>query len=87
VHRILQYFTVALKMIYVIVKKQRYDSVITGKENASKQWNRIISMFLTSFNVYVVFGYAHFMCTCLKTAIWLFLGQSLAFLVVAGWQP
>jgi len=29
-----------------------YDSVIMVKENASKEWNCIISMFLTSFNVY-----------------------------------
>jgi len=26
-------------------------------------------MFLTSFKVYFVFGYAYFMCNCLKTAI------------------
>ena len=31
-------------MIDVIDKKQKYDSVITGKENASKEWNCIISM-------------------------------------------
>jgi len=30
-------FIVALKMINVINKKQMYDSVITGKENASKE--------------------------------------------------
>jgi len=35
--------------------------VITGIENASKEWNCIISMFLTSFNIYFVFGYACFM--------------------------
>jgi len=29
-------------------------------------------MFLTSFNVYFVLGYACCMCKCLKTAIWLF---------------
>jgi len=29
-------FTVALKMIDVINKKQMYDGAITGKENASK---------------------------------------------------
>jgi len=66
-------------MIDVIDKKQMYDSVITGKENASKEWHCIISMFLTNFNVYFVFGYAYFMCICLKTAIWLFLGQGLTF--------
>jgi len=49
-----------------------YNSVIMGKENASKEGNCIISMFLTSFNVYFVFGYAYFMCICFKTAIWLF---------------
>ena len=56
-----------------------YDSVIMGKENASKEWNCIISMFLTSFNVYFVFGYACIMCICRKTTIWLFLGHGLAF--------
>jgi len=59
-----------------------YYNVITGKENDSKEWKCIISMFLTSFNVYSVFGYAYFMCICLKTAIWpflAFLGQGLAF--------
>jgi len=37
-------------------------SVITGKENASKDWNCIILMFPTSFNIYFVFGYACFRC-------------------------
>jgi len=68
-----KYFIVALKMIDVIHKKQTFDSVITGKENSSKKWTCIISMFLTSFNVYIMFGYACFMCICLKTAISLFL--------------
>jgi len=36
-------------------------------------------MFLTSFNVNFVFGYACLMCVCLKTAIRLFSGQGLAF--------
>jgi len=31
-------------MINVIDKKQMYDSVIMGKENASKEWNCIISV-------------------------------------------
>jgi len=70
-------------MIDVIDKKQMHDSVITGKEYASKDWACIISMFfLTSFNVYFVCGCACFVCICLKTAIWLFLaffGQDLAF--------
>jgi len=56
-------------MINFIDKKRMYNSVIMGKENASKEWNYIIAMFLTSFNVYFVFGYACFMCICLKTAI------------------
>jgi len=55
-----------------IDNKQMYDSVIMGK-NASKEQNCILSMFLTSFNVYFVCGYAYFMCICFKTAIWLFL--------------
>jgi len=71
-HRILKRFTVALKMIDLVDKKQMYDSVITGKENAPKKWNCIISMSLTTFNIYFVFGYACFMCIRLKTAVWLF---------------
>jgi len=39
-----------------------HDSVITGKEYASKDWTWIISMFLTDFNVYFVCGCACFMC-------------------------
>jgi len=73
-------------MINVIDKKQMYDSVIIGKENASKEWNCIISMFLTSFNVYFVFGYAYIMCICHKTAICFFF-VCLLFLVKTGWQP
>jgi len=56
-------------MINVIDKKQTCDSVITGKEKASKEWNCIISMFLTSFNVYFVFGYSCVMCIRRKTAV------------------
>jgi len=59
-------------MIDVISKKQMYDSAITGKEIASKDWNCIIAMFLSSLNVYFVVGYACFMCICLEIAIWLF---------------
>jgi len=78
-------------MLYVFNKKQMYDSVITGRENASRDWNCIISMFLTSFNtcsilclvmnilcVYVLRPLPLF-CTCL--------GQGLFFLVKTGWQP
>ena len=77
-------------MIDIIDKKQMHNSVIMGKEYASKDWTCVISMFLTSFNVYFVFGCACFMCVCLKTAIWVFLaflGQGLAFFVKTGWQP
>jgi len=56
-------------MIDIINNKHIYESVITGKENASKGWNCIISMFPMSFNVPFVFGYACFLCTCVKTAI------------------
>ena len=48
------------------------DSVITGKEYASKDWTCVISMFLTSFNVYSVCGCACFVCIYLKTYIWFF---------------
>jgi len=53
----IKYFTGALK---VIDKKQMYDSSIAGKENAPKEWNCIILMFLRSFYIYFVFGYACF---------------------------
>jgi len=80
-------FTVALKLIDVFNQKQMCNSVITGKENASKDWNCIISMFLTSFNICFVFVHARFMCICPKTAIWLFWGIRSAFLAKRGWQP
>ena len=47
----------------------------------------IISMFLTSFNVYFVFGYACFMCLCLKTTIHIFGGKVWLFMVRTSWQP
>ena len=54
-------------MLDVFNKKQMHVSVITGKENASKVWNCIPEMFLMSFNIYFVFGYA-----CLYVyALWL----------------
>jgi len=47
-----------------------YDSecnYATGKENTSKkERNCIISMYLTSFKAYFVFGYACFVCICRK---------------------
>jgi len=45
-------FAVALKMFDVFYKKQMYNSVFTGQANASKDRNCIVSMFLTSFNIY-----------------------------------
>jgi len=72
--RICNDFTVALKMLDEFNRKQMYDSIITGKENASKEWSCIISMFLASFNVYFVFGYACFMCICVKNCYLFFCG-------------
>ena len=51
-------FTVALTIFNVFYKTQMCDSVLTGRENACNDWNCIILMFLTSFIVYFVFGYA-----------------------------
>jgi len=45
-------FTVALKFLGVFNKKQMYDSVLTEKEIAYKNLNWILSVFLTSFNIY-----------------------------------
>ena len=82
-------FTVALKMIDVIDKKQMYDIVVTGKENVSKNYNCIISMLLINFNVYFMFDCAYLMSISLKTAIvsgclW---DQVWLFLVKTGWKP
>jgi len=72
VHRILQIFTVATKIIDINDEKQMYDNVIPGKYNASKDWNCIISMFRISFHVYLMFAFACFMYSvCLKKAFWL----------------
>jgi len=49
-----KYFAVAIKMINDIDKKQMYDSVIMRQENASKDWNCIISMFLMSLCLFCV---------------------------------
>jgi len=65
-------FTVVLKLVDVFNKKQMYESVITGK-NASKDWNCIISMFLTSL-MSVLCLVIHFSCMiCLKTTLCFFL--------------
>ena len=79
VHSILQRLYCCPEMIDAIDKKQMYVSVITGKENTSKNWNCTISLFLASFNVHFVFGYPCFMCICLKTAIWLCFGTKSGF--------
>ena len=47
-------FTVVLKILDVCNKKQMYNSVFTGKDNASKNWNCILSMFLKSFDIHLV---------------------------------
>jgi len=69
-------FTVVLKIFDVFNKKQQYDSVFTGKENASKNWNCILSMFLTSFNIYFCLV-MHVLCVAhvlelLSGLFWLF---------------
>jgi len=81
-----KYFTVALKMIDVIDKNQMHDSVIAGKENASEDWNCIISMFLTRFKVYFGFG-LHVLCVyALKLLSVIFLGDKVwLFLVKIVW--
>jgi len=61
------------------LKRNKYaTSVITGKENASKDWSCINIDVSDEFYYlqYFVFGYACFMRICLKTAIWLFLTRS-----------
>jgi len=63
-----------------------HDSVITGKEYASKDWTCVISMFLTSFNACFVCGCTCFMCICLEIALWLIWDKVLLFLVKTGWQ-
>jgi len=89
--RILKKIDFCPKIISVIDKKQMYDNVIMGKENASKEWNCIISMFLTSFNVYFVFGFMHVLAYVHSSSLyavkmlsgflffWLFLGRNQAF--------
>jgi len=65
--------------------KLRQLSVITGKENAAKYWSYTIAMFLTSFNVYFVFGNACFMyISYVLKLLCGFFGQGLAFLVNTG---
>jgi len=49
-------FTVALTIFDVFYETQMCDSVTTGKENASKDCNCIMAMFLTSFVIHFAFG-------------------------------
>jgi len=75
-------------MFDVFDKKQMYDHVTTGKENASEDENCIISMFLTSFNIYFVFGYACSMWIYLKRLPSGFVWDKVwIFLVKTDWQP
>jgi len=66
-------FTVALKIFNVFNKIQMYDSVFTGKEIASKNWNCILFLF----------GYACSMCSLYvsRRFILAFLRKGMAFLV------
>jgi len=73
-------FTVDLKMIDVIDKKQMYDSVLTRKENASEDWNCIISIFLMSqFCAWLCVYLYVYVLKLLSGSFWLFLGQGLPF--------
>jgi len=55
-----------------------HDSVIMGKEYASKDWTCVILMFLTSFNVYIVWLCMFYVCMS-QNCYPAFLGQGLAF--------
>jgi len=73
-----KHFSAALKMIYAIDKKQMHDSVITGKEYASKDWACVISMFLTSFNVHCIWV-VHASCACASQLLSGFFGTRYGF--------
>ena len=81
-------FTVALKMINVVDKKQTYDSVMTRKENASKECN-YISMFLTWWVLMSILCLVmHVLCVyALKLLSDLFWDEVWLFLVKTSWQP
>ena len=56
VQRIFQsfYYSIALQMFDVIRNECTtvyYNYIVTGKENASKDWNCVILMYLTSFTI------------------------------------
>jgi len=69
-------FTAAPKVLDVFNMKQMYDSVFTGKENAYKNWNCIVLMFLTSFSIYiclvVCFMWSLYVLGLLSGLFWLF---------------
>jgi len=71
-------FSVALKMFNLVNKKQMYDSVITRKENASKDRYCIMSMFLTCFNIHFCLV-MHVSCAYVLRLLSGWLGRSLAF--------
>jgi len=62
-------------MIDVIDKKENARQCNYGNEYASKDWTCVISMVLTSFNVYFVCVCPCFMCICLNSVTWLFFGE------------
>ena len=57
-----------------------HDSVITGKEYASKDWTCVISMFLTSFNVHCILCVVvHVLCVYASKLLSGFFGTSSGF--------
>ena len=70
--RVFKDFTVALKMFNVFNEKQMYSSVITGKENACKNYNCILLM-LMSFNVSVLCLVMPVLCVCVLRQLYGFL--------------
>jgi len=75
-----KYFTFALKIIDVIDKKQMHGRVITGKENACKQWN-CITVYRCFWRVLmsVLCLVMHVLCVYASKLLSGFLGQGLAF--------
>jgi len=74
-------------MIDVIDKKQMYHNVITGKKNASKEWNCIISMFLR-ISMSILCLVMHMLCVfALKLLSDFFWDKVWLFLMKTGWQP
>jgi len=72
--------------MFDVFNKQMYDSLFTGKEIAYENLNRILLMFVKSFNtIFVWLCMVYCMCNLYAwTAIWFilaFLRQGLPFLV------